>query len=150
MRAILIDPEKRTVTEIQIEQGAAGDRILLIRNIQAAIGCRSFETGARPLTGSMEAGFDTLYVDAYALIDGNPRHWFQVDADRPVPSSHPVGSRGLVVSVDEAGESRDASISVAELTSRVTFTQRKLRGFDIASAPGLVSVTAKAPIIETK
>ena len=148
MRAILIDPEKRTISEIQVE--AKG-----IAYIREALGCRSFTTGSHPLTGSMAKGFDALYVSEDDLEDADdPRFWFQVDADRDPPSSYPIAGRGLVVGTDKEGEDCDARISVAELTPRITFTQRKFRGFEVhtgaeARARGaVVVVEAKAPIID--
>jgi hypothetical protein len=57
MRAYLIDPTQRTVTEIEID----GDDDL--EEIYRVMGCRHFTTGSRPLNGSLEAGFDTLYAD---------------------------------------------------------------------------------------
>jgi hypothetical protein len=147
MRALLIDPEKRTITEIEFE----GD----YRTIQAILGCSSFTNGSRPLNGSLEEGFDTLYVSDDDLEDrDDPRFWFQVDADRDPPSSYPLAGLGLVLGVDEEGKGCNARISIAELTARITFTQRKFRGFemftgDAARARGAdVVVEAKTPIID--
>jgi hypothetical protein len=147
MRAILIDPEKRTIVEIEFE----GD----YRKIQEVIGCGRFASGSRPLNGSLEEGFDSLYVSDDDMEDrDDPRFWFQVDADRNPPSSYPLAGRGLVLGVDKVGESCDASISVAELTKRITFTQRKFRGFqsftgEEAQARGAhYVVEAVAPIID--
>jgi hypothetical protein len=153
VRAILIDPEARTFSEVQLGEG--------IDKIQELIGCHSFTTGSRPLNGSMRQGFDTLYVsDDYLEDRDDPRHWFQVDVDRDPPSSFPIAGRGLVVGVDEQGAASDARISLAELTARIAFTQRKFRGFEVTQhdfatslARGdqfvpLVSVTLKAPLIE--
>jgi hypothetical protein len=147
MRAILIDPEKRTITETEFE----GD----YRKIQAILGCESFTSGSRPLNGSLEEGFDSVYVsDDYLEDRDDPRFWFQVDADRDPPSSYPIAGLGLILGVDEQGENRDARISVEELTKRITFTQRKFRGFETftgeeARARGAhFVVEAKTPIID--
>jgi hypothetical protein len=147
MRAILIDPEKRTITEIEFE----GD----YRKIQAVLGCDRFTSGSRPLNGSLEEGFDSLYVSDDDFEDrDDPRFWFQVDADRTPLSSYPLAGLGLVLGVDEQGGGRDASISVEELTKRIIFTQRKFRGFetftgDAARARGAhFVVEAKTPIID--
>jgi hypothetical protein len=152
MRALLIDPEKRTITEIEFE----GD----YRKIQKVIGCRSFTSGSRPLNGSLEAGFDTLYVsDDYLEDRDDPRFWFQVDADREPPSSYPLAGAGLVLGVDKAGKTCAARISVTELASRITFTRRKFRGFEVYRGRGfgtlgglpvneLVRIEIKAPIID--
>ena len=154
MRAILIDPEKRTFTEIQLEDDD-------YRKIQATLRCRSFTTGAH-LSGSIEQGFDAIYVSDDELPDEptadnpGPRFWFQVDADRNPPSSYPIGSLGLAMGVDKEGAGCDVRISVAELTSRITFTQRKFRGFESSQGRGkvgdheieMVRIDLKAPIID--
>jgi len=61
MRAILIDPETKTFTEIQIADEIAG--------IQKVLRCGRFTTGGRPLRGSLSTGFDTLYVSDDNLED---------------------------------------------------------------------------------
>src|SRR5262245_9571412 len=122
MRALLIDPERRTVTEIQLK----GDDY---REIQKVLGCRSFTTGAH-LRGSIETGFDAVYVsDDYLEDRDDLRFWFQVDADRNPPSSYPIAGLGLAVGIDENGAKCDAKTTVAELGKRITFTRRKFRGF---------------------
>jgi hypothetical protein len=147
MRAILIDSEKRTITEIEFE----GD----YRTIQAILNCHSFTSGSRPLNGSLEEGFDALYVSDDALDErDDPRFWFQVDADHNPPSSYPLAGLGLVLGVDEQGKGRAARISVEELTRRIAFTQRKFRGFETftgaaAHARGAhFVIEAKTPIID--
>jgi hypothetical protein len=141
IRAILIDPKARTLTEVRIKSG--------YKNVQKAIGCRSFTTGSRPLCGSLSEGFDAVYCSDDDLEDrGDPRFWFQVDADCNPPSSDPIAGRGLVLGADPQGADCDARISVEELAKRITFTQRKFRGFEIESKPGEISVSVKAPIID--
>ena len=53
MRAILIDPESQTLTEVQ-----HNDELGEIRRL---LRCHSFTTGAGPLPGSVSGGFDTVY-----------------------------------------------------------------------------------------
>jgi hypothetical protein len=150
MRAILIDPEKRTLTEIDFKPGDDSTDA-----INGLLGSECFTTGSRALRGSMSDGFDTLYVsDDYLEDSDDPRFWFQVDVDRNPPSSHPIAGRGLVVGVDDQGKGCDARISVEELTRRITFTQRKFRGFktftgEEARARGAhVAIEVEAPIID--
>ena len=51
--------------------------------------------------------------------------------------------------VDEDGRGRDVSISVDELTARVTFTQRKFHGFEVATeSDGQLAIDIKAPVID--
>ncbi len=147
MRAILIDPEKRTLTEVQLANGG-------YQEIQKVLRCHSFTIGAY-LSGSFEAGFDTVAVSDDQLEDrDDPRFWFQVDADRNPPSSYPIAGLGLATGVDSEGATCDVRISVAELQSRTTFTQRKFRGFktytgDAAHARGAhIVVEPVAPIVD--
>jgi hypothetical protein len=147
MRAILIDPEKQSLTEIQLKSGD-------FREINKAIGCRSFTTGAF-LNGSLEEGFDSVDVSDDDMEDrGDPRFWFQVDADRDPPSSYPIAGRGLAVGTDKEGATCDVRIGIDELRSRIAFTQRKFRGFKTytgAEAHGRgadVVVELKAPVID--
>jgi hypothetical protein len=53
MRAILIDPENQSLTEIQLGEDSS--------ELYKAIGCRDFTTGAF-LNGSLEDGFDSILV----------------------------------------------------------------------------------------
>jgi hypothetical protein len=112
-RAILIDPETRSITEIQTD----GD----YKNTLKLIGCKIFTTGSRPLNGSLENGFDTVNVSDDLLEEReDPRFWFQVDADRNSPSSFPIAGRDVVEGIDEAGGTCDARISIEALEKRIT------------------------------
>ena len=106
MRAILIDPETKTFTEIQIADDIDG--------IQKVLRCGRFTTGARPLRGSLLTGFDTLYVSDDSPEDREGQgFWFQVDADRDPPSSYPIAGPGLAYGIDSNGAACDVGISVA-------------------------------------
>lgn len=149
MRAILIDPEKRTINELQFEGGENG-----YKTIQAALGCDSFTQGAY-LNGSIEAGFDVLYVsDDEISEESSPQFWFQVDANREPPSSYPLSGLGFVIGIDREGEECDARIGLDELRRRITFTQRKFRGFETFTGDAALArgahfvVEAKTPIID--
>jgi hypothetical protein len=149
MRAILIDPEKRTFTEVQIGKD--------IDQIRTLLKCESFTGSGRALNGSLSKGFDAILVSDDYLEDREAdelRFWFQVDADRNPPSSYPIAGLGLAHGVDEEGETCDLRISAEELAKRITFTRRKFRGFetftgDAARARGAdLVVEIKAPIID--
>ena len=88
MRAILIDPEKRTINEIQLHPKGDND----ISIYHEALGCRSFENGSRPLNGSMMEGHDTLYVDA--------RSAFFVDTNDEATAADRMRQRHRFVGVD--------------------------------------------------
>lgn len=144
MRAILIDPEKQTVAEIQI--GDSDD----YKKIQAVLRCRSFTTGAH-LGGSIEEGFDAVYVSDDELTeDDGPRFWFQIDATRNPPSSYPIAGLGLALGTDKHGNGCDVGIGVDELKSRITFTQRKFRGTKVMTTKDGIVIAQVAPIIETE
>lgn len=147
MRTLLIDPEKRTVSEIQL---ARED----YKEIKRALGCQRFTIGAH-LSGSYEDGFEAVYVSDDELEDrDDPRFWFQIDADRDPPGSYPIAGRGLVTSTNRDGWECDIRMSVDELRSRVTFSQRKFRGLETltgaeAHARGAdLVVEVIAPIID--
>ena len=116
IRAILIDPERRALREIQI---ADSDK-----KIRTALRCRSFAASAF-LNGSVEDGGDAVYVsDDYLEDRGDPMFWFQVD--RNSPSSVPIAVLGLAAGIDPEGNGRDVSIGVDELAARITFAQRDI------------------------
>src|SRR4051794_39190026 len=111
VRAIVIDPEARTFTEVLI----GGD----LGSLQRAIGCRDVTTGSRFLRGSLETGFEAVYVSDDELTEADdPKFWFQVDADRDPPSSYPIAGRGVVSGTDVDGETCDAKITIADLAKR--------------------------------
>lgn len=125
-RAILIDPQQRTLTEIHIKRDDH-------KEIQRVLGCQSFTIGAH-LSGSIERGFDAVYATDDLLEDrDDPRFWFQVDADRDPPSSFPIAGLGLAVGADSEGRGCDVRIGVAELASPIKFMERKFRGFSVSS-----------------
>ena len=140
MRAILIDAEKRTFTQVEIEAG--------ISEILQLLHCDCFTVGAH-LSGSLSKGFDAVYVSDDRFEDcDDPRFWFQVDADRDPPSSFPIAGFGLVAGADEMGETCDARISISELANQIAFTRRKFRGFKTKSKGEGLEVTMQAPIID--
>ena len=147
MRALLINPELKTVTEIEV----SGDDTN-IEEIQKILHCNVFTTGAH-LRGSIATGFDAVYVSDDELQE-DERFWFQVDAERHPPSSHPIAGLGLAMGADKRGATCNVGISAAELLARLTFTQRKFRGFetitgDAARARGAdIIVDMNAPIID--
>lgn len=162
MRALLIDPTTRTITEIDLAPG--------LNAIYAAMECHRIASPTRGLNGSLREGFDTLYANDDDLLEpgedpslrehwqSNPYDWYQVDAERNPPTSYPLSGRGLVVGIDKQGRGCDARISLDELKVRVTFTRRKFRGFDVKPGRGaigdamteLVRVEPKVPLIEEK
>jgi hypothetical protein len=121
--AIFIDPSLRSFTPIRVGTD--------LKAIYEALGCSRITSSGRPLNGSLEQGFDSIFVRDEDLdaTSNSPRYWFQVDADRNSPSSYPIGSKGLGHGTDRTGEMCDVGIGIDELKSRITFTERKFRGF---------------------
>jgi hypothetical protein len=57
----------------------------------------------------MSSGFDSILVSDDLLDErDDPLFWFQVDANRDPPSSHPIAGRGLAVATDRHGDGCDA------------------------------------------
>ena len=79
-----------------------------------------------------------------------------MDADRDPPSSYPICGRGLVQGVDKFGETCDVTISIAEVRSRITFTQRRFQRFEVTNGftemfgkrMPMMSVSPVAPIVD--
>jgi len=130
MRAILIDPEKQTISEIELDSDD-------YREIETVRKRRGF-THIVYLRGTSESDLELIY--ARGVPDADARFWFEVDAGRCSPSCLITGP-GLVLStgIDRGG--RDVSITIEELRARITFTQRKFRGY--ANAFDMI-----APIID--
>ncbi len=152
-RIYLIDPMSQSVTETKLGKGLPA--------IRSALKCKRFTIGSRPLRGNLADGCDSIYVSDDYLEDLEPeqtRYWFQVDADRDPPSSFPICGRGLVHGVDTAGDTCDVTISIAEVRSRITFTERRFKGFEVTHGgttemfgkimPIMTTVSAIAPIVD--
>ena len=121
MRAFIIDAEHRTVSEINFTDAP--------KRMEEIIGGKEIVTGSLALNVPV-TGVDVVYIaDDKRKAEEYPKRWFQIDADRDVPSSFPTPGRGLVVGVDIDGEICDSSISLEALTARTTFTRRKFRAF---------------------
>lgn len=103
MRAILIDPFERTVTEVEFN----GDW----RSIKEHIGngCDLFWTGPRL------PNEDTVYVDDEGLFKSD-QEFFQF-SDYP----EPLAGRGLVLGTDERGDSVEVKSTLEEIRELVTF-----------------------------
>ena len=98
----------------------------------------------------MSKGFDAVYASDDLLDEkDDPRYWFQVDADRDPPSSHPIAGFGIALGTDPNGYECNVSISAETLAKRITFTQRKFRGFMGPKVVGnTIVIDVAAPIID--
>ncbi len=159
--ALMIDPERRTVTEITTTGDWDAIRDLLNTNWIAI---------AAPLVSYSDGGADAMYYDDYqdeALED--PKGWYQIDPDLHSRLSPPRAGRALVIGIDHSkpypaddgvafyedlvgpdyrgGEHCDARISPEDLTARVTFTRRVFRDYE-THKDGFISIVA--PIVEER
>ena len=146
MRAYLIDATIRTVTEFDYI-----DEFHEPAEILGGVGRGDLSLGSGTLNPPDEDDYlnDFLYIrQAFEQIstaspdnknrplliggkdpiEGDPRCWFQIDADLDPPATFPIPGRGLVIGVTEDGLWCDARLTLEELTRRVRFTRRKLRG----------------------
>jgi len=102
MRAILINPADRTVTEIQVGKTYA--------ELKHAIGDRWLEVAS---PASIEPHF--LYCDEEGRL--RPNHLFQI-AGWP----HPIAGKALVLGgIDKAGDEVPASLSVDQIMAQITW-----------------------------
>ena len=146
MRAYLIDATIRTITEFDYI-----DEFHEPAEILGGDGRGDFSVGSGPLSPPDEDDYlnDYLYIrqafeqiptaspdnkNRPALIggkdpiEGDPRCWFQIDADLDPPATFPIPGRGLVIGVTIDGAWTDTRLTLEQLTARVTFTRRKFRG----------------------
>jgi hypothetical protein len=151
MKAYLIDPKQRTITEVNVGKG--------LPDLYGILKCKHITGSGHALRGNITNGFDSIFVSDDCLEDlpeDETRYWFQVDADRNPPSSYPICCRGLVHGTDKEGEMCDVTISIAEVRSRITFTQRKFKGFEVSQGVTemfgrrmpYMSVAPVAPIVD--
>lgn len=148
VKALLIDPEKRSISKVKINIGDDDG----LEEIYALLQCRDI-TDAAHLSGSISKGFDSILASDDPLEDGDdPRFWFQVDADRNPPRSHPIPGFGLACGADSEGAMCDVRITAKELAARITYTHRKFRGFEVEHGRRgdgvIISVISIAPIID--
>lgn len=101
MRAILIDPFTRDITEVEY----TGDIGCIYEHIQA----NCFDAARFDNKG------DAVYVDDEGLLK-EPTHFFQI-AGYP----QPLAGRGLVLGVDREGESVSPTVSLDWVRANTTF-----------------------------
>lgn len=104
MRAILIDPQARTVSEVDY----TGD----YKNIYEHIDAECFDCVR--IGDEIE---HTLFVDDEGLINGRADGTFRYDGDNP---AYLVG-KGLILATDADVESIEASLSLDYVRSKVAF-----------------------------
>ncbi len=116
MRAILIDPEAKTVTEVDYIGKS-------YRDIYDMIDCETFT-----VVGIEHD--DAIYVDDEGLLKDDPQFFFTYRG-----YAQPLAGKGLVLGTDEDGNSTEPVSTLDDIKNRVRFVELKLEGFeDISGA----------------
>jgi hypothetical protein len=103
MKAYLIDPKERSITQVEHDDSD-------YKNISRAIDCDYFAT-----IDINEHG-DTIYVDDEGLLIQDVKYMFCLDGN---PNNIYAG-KGLVLGTDEEGESCEPTITLDDVKKRVT------------------------------
>lgn len=107
MRAILIDPKARTVTDIEVRPG--------IEPIYEALQCRTFDVVALDDTNGVYIDDDGLYVEG--------QHFFMFG-----DFHQPLGGRGLILGMEpETGESVSTELALAEIESKIKWIDDSIK-----------------------
>ena len=106
-KAILIDPKKKTVVEVQQEGG--------LEALYQTLGCDTIERLGIP---DPSGGYSSLYFDEEARLTRAEDDAFLITLDRGV--FHIIG-RALVVGMGEEGEDTDSPFTAEEIRQIVTF-----------------------------
>jgi hypothetical protein len=119
MRAILINPDDQTITEIE-NSGSLADT-------QASVQCR----GVCMVRVSREAdgSGDLLWLDDDGLLIAGKPVWRWAGYENPLPG------RALILGVDWEGESAPAKIALAEVKGAVSWTDLETTGKLVGAGP---------------
>jgi hypothetical protein len=103
MKAILIDPETRTVTEIELASAYPG-------------GNRAIGADLVTIGGSFGNGSDdTVFVDDEGLLNGKMEYMFHI----PGVTYNPLAGKGFIVGCDDEGASISATVTAADVESKI-------------------------------
>lgn len=105
MRAILINPVLRLVTEVEYN----GD----YRQIYEHINARTFEIVSLPGPNGTEV---CVFVDEEGLLNGNPHGWFTIEG-----YAQPLRGRGLVLGSNDECESVASPLNATQVAAMVQF-----------------------------
>lgn len=101
MKAILIDPFDRNITEVEY----SGD----FKEIYQHIDCQLFDVVRIDRTNS-------IFVDDEGLISGKAQAFFKIDG-----YPEPLAGKGLMLGADDEGESISPSLTLNEVRGMVDF-----------------------------
>lgn len=112
MKGYVIDPEQQTITEIEHN----GD----YRQIYELI-----DNGGSPFcTVRISAANDIIFLDDEGLLK-DPEFFFCVSG-----YAQPLAGKGLVLAIDDEGETVAARISLEALTDMISFRRLRVEGFE--------------------
>jgi hypothetical protein len=109
MRAILINPFAKTVSEVEFDGNW--------RSISAWLDCEIF-------TIIRLARYETLFIDDEGLLTDKPQAFF---AWQGYPQ--PLAGRGLILGEDDEGETVATDLTIDEVRARVTFPAVEVVGW---------------------
>ena len=113
MRAILINPEVRTITEVEHN----GD----YKQIYEYLQCGTFTAvGIEHKDGASNA----IFVDDEGLLN-DPRFFFLYKG-----YNQPLANNGLILGSDEEGETVGTTLSLEHVKSRVRFVELSVEGWE--------------------
>lgn len=121
MKAYLIDTPNKQIVEVEYN----GDwKTISPEHLK----CEVFTTVRLNLSD------DCVYVDDEGLINGNEHGWFTIDT-----YGQPLRGYGLVLGVDEEGETVEPSLSLEELRAKIGFPSADTE-FDIDTGFRIVAL----------
>jgi len=110
MRAILIDPVARTMTEVDYD----GD----YKSIYRLIDVDMFEV-------MQISDIESVFIDEEGLLkEPAPTHYFKIGDD-----GHPLSGKGLVLGVNDEGDSIATQLTIDELSTIIQFVRLTFHGF---------------------
>ncbi len=122
LRALLIDPDAKTVTRVEYDGN--------YRSIS-----RLIENGSRPFDALDLGEGESIFFDDEFLLndDGEPRAYFTLVG--PVFTfATPIGGKGLVLGVNGEGESVGTLIDIKRLEANLRFDRRRIVGWTPGSS----------------
>lgn len=105
MRAILINPAEKAITEVEY----SGNYKQIYEHIRASV----FEIVS---TAAPDGAEVCVFVDEEGLLNGNPHGWFTIEGN-----AQPLRGRGLVLGCDDQGESIASPLDVEQVAAMVRF-----------------------------
>jgi hypothetical protein len=119
MRAILIDPVTRSITETEVKPDDWRDACRVL-------GCESIESAGQ-LDGNIMESWHGVVCDGKALLDEEhpPTHYFEINTAHGW--TYPIGSKGLITG-HFSDRTAPATLTIDEVRARVRFTERRFRG----------------------